>query len=244
MLPPPHPNIRDPKFQQQLHVHAKVHDDIAKNYDDSISWEEFVMGLGNKRRDLVEMARGKTLEIAAGTARNIDYYRNPPTTHVTMTDVSKNMLEVAYQKLQHTKSHSSRKDIPEFKLAVADASSLPFKDDSFDTVIDCFGLCSMEAPVDSLKEMARVVKPDGRILLLEHGTSGLSPFISDALDKTAEGHARKWGCWYNREIEGLVREAGLTTVHLKKYHFGTTYMIVAAKSAMLGNGKSTTDQQV
>lgn len=50
-----------------------------------------------------------------------------------------------------------------------------FPNASFDTVIDTFGLCSVEDPVAMLREMARVCKPDGRVYLLEHGRSATWP---------------------------------------------------------------------
>ncbi|TPX37959.1 hypothetical protein SmJEL517_g00275 [Synchytrium microbalum] len=222
-IPLPPPTIRDPKFQQ---LQVSVYDDIAKGYDDAISWDEFFMGLGRRRKQVTALAKGRVLELAAGTGRNMSLYKHPPTNSVTMTDINTNMLEVAYYKMKETKQN---KALPEIKLAVADASSLPFPDNSFDTVVDCFGLCSMPDPVKCLQEMNRVVKRDGRVLLLEHGTSKSYAFIAEALDKEAHSHSKRWGCWWNREIEGLVREAGLEIVELKNYHFGTTYFIQARK---------------
>jgi ubiquinone/menaquinone biosynthesis C-methylase UbiE len=68
-------------------------------------------------------------------------------------------------------------------VAVADAErGLPYADGSFDTVLDAFGLCSYEDPVAALREMRRVCRPDGRVLLLEHGRSYLPPLNwSDSL---------------------------------------------------------------
>ena len=108
-----------------------------------------------------------------------------------------------------------------------DASKLAgFDYDSFDTVIDTFGLCSIDNPVDALREMKRVTKPGGRILLLEHGKSATYQWLTDFLDRKSASHRAKWGCTWNRDIEGLLDKAGLTDREVKLHHLGTTYRIV------------------
>ncbi len=62
---------------------------------------------------------------------------------------------------------------------------------SFDTVVDAFGLCSHEDPVQVLREASRVCRPDGRILLLEHGRSHYD-WLNGRLDGSAEKHYGKW----------------------------------------------------
>jgi methyltransferase OMS1 len=76
---------------------------------------------------------------------------------------------------------------------VADAAKLPFPDNSYDTIVDTFGLCSFDDPVAVLKELQRVCKPDGKILLLEHGRTKAYTGLSSYLDKHAERHAKNWG---------------------------------------------------
>ncbi|EFN59364.1 hypothetical protein CHLNCDRAFT_137827 [Chlorella variabilis] len=97
---------------------------------------------------------------------------------------------------------------------------------SFDCVVDTFGLCSQQDPVTALKEMARVCKPGGRILLLQHG-KGTWGFVNSILDSGAGEHYLKWGCWWNRDIERIVRQAGLRVDSMSRWHFGTTYLVVA-----------------
>ena len=100
--------------------------------------------------------------------------------------------------------------------------------ESYDTVVDTFGLCSCEDPVQALKEMGSVVKAGGKILLLEHGR-GTWQFINKILDSSALEHRKKWGCAWNRDIEALVKEAQLEVESISRWHFGTTYVIVAKK---------------
>lgn len=94
----------------------------------------------------------------------------------------------------------------------------------FDTILQTMGLCSVRDPVAELRRMGSQCKPDGQILLLEHGRSGWE-WLDGILDRLAGGHAKKWGCWFNRDIEGLVRESGLQVRKISRYHFGTTYWI-------------------
>ena len=82
-----------------------------------------------------------------------------------------------------------------FSIVQADASDLTskFANDTFDTVVDTFGLCSFDDPVNALNEMARVCKKDGKVLLLEHGKSGSTySFMGKILDDNAEKHAKHW----------------------------------------------------
>ena len=84
----------------------------------------------------------------------------------------------------------------------------------------------MDNTVQALQEMQRVCKADGKILLLEHGRSHYA-WLSSILDKFAGLHAERWGCHWNRDILKLVEEAGLEVETLHRFHFGTTYYIIA-----------------
>ncbi|RYY75235.1 methyltransferase domain-containing protein [archaeon] len=92
--------------------------------------------------------------------------------------------------------------------------------------MDSFGLCSYDDPIQVLKELNRVVKRDGHIILLEHGR-GLYGWINTILDRNAYTHAHHWGCVYNLDMEDIVRKSGLEMVSVSRWHFGTTYIIRA-----------------
>lgn len=103
----------------------------------------------------------------------------------------------------------------------------------YDTILQTFGLCSVADPSRLLSNMANIVQPDtGRIILLEHGR-GWYDWINSKLDQFALPHFQRYGCWWNRDIEGIVREAarqvpGLEVVGVERpffTHFGTTLMI-------------------
>ncbi|KLU86618.1 methyltransferase OMS1 [Magnaporthiopsis poae ATCC 64411] len=103
----------------------------------------------------------------------------------------------------------------------------------YDVIVQTFGLCSVASPGRLLANMAAVVKPGtGRILLLEHGRGDWG-FVNKALDRLAPSHFARFGCWWNRDIERIVREAaatvpGLEVVSVKRpgvLQAGTTLLI-------------------
>ena len=166
--------VLDPKRTDQFQQ-------VAKKYDTEIGRDESVMGINLLRRSLLYFhSRGTCLEVGAGTGRNINYYPSSSVDRVVLMDTSDKMLSEARKKIRELSLSSTTKEEeeegssskPQFACIEGDSSSLDdFPENSFDTVIDTFGLCSYDDPVKVLKEMARVCKPEGKILLLEHGRS-------------------------------------------------------------------------
>lgn len=196
--------------------------EVADFYDKEVGRDESVMGIQLLRRSLLYFhAKGTVLEVGAGTGRNVGFYPASTVSRVLMSDSSDQMLSKAKRKLKDL-----TKDKPQYACIQADCESLDFPDQSFDTVVDTFGLCSYDDPVKTLNEMARVCKPDGKILLLEHGRSKSWDFISRYLDKHAERHAKNWGCCWNRDLDKILKESELHLESLTTWHFGTTYYIV------------------
>ncbi|KAI8922024.1 S-adenosyl-L-methionine-dependent methyltransferase [Powellomyces hirtus] len=221
-LPTPPATLQQPAHQKS---YPGVFDALASEYDTKIGWDEWLMRLGSRRKELVGLARGSVLEVSAGTGRNLEFYaENPAIKELCMSDVSESMLMAAYKRF--VALAKSQRPMPKTEFKIMDVQGLAVPTASFDTVIDTFGLCSCSDPVAALKEMARCCKPDGKVLLLEHGR-GHYQYLNEALDKTASDHAVAWGCWWNRDIEGLVKEAGLDLLEMRTYHFGTTLWMVA-----------------
>jgi methyltransferase OMS1 len=107
-----------------------------------------------------------------------------------------------------------------------DGSQLSFPDDSFDTVVQTYGICSHEHPEDTLKEMARVCKPTGKILLLEHGRSKWR-LVNWYLDRNREQHEEKWGCTWNKDINQILHDSGLELEETRVNLLGTNFYYVA-----------------
>lgn len=200
---------------------------VASIYDTSIGRDEFIMGINLLRRSLLYWhAKGTVLEVGTGSARNLPYYPiKTSVDRVLLTDTSDQMLLQTRQKLQNLSPEKRQK----FAVLQADSANLEMiPNDSFDTVVDTFGLCSYKDPQAVLQEMVRVCKKDhGKILLLEHGRSKTWNSVTRHLDKYAECHAANWGCVWNRDLDALLENAkGLQVETLHKWHFGTTYYVV------------------
>ena len=142
---------------------------IARTYDRL----NHVMTLGLDRcwrRRAVRRLQGKVLDVACGTGDMVIELAKRGCT-VTGIDLSEEMLSLARQKTASANFQSSV-----FNLQLADAESLPFPDASFDAVTCAFGVRNFEHLEQGLKEMLRVLKPGGRLVILELATPD-SPII-------------------------------------------------------------------
>lgn len=148
----------------------------------------------------------------------------------------------------HRSSNSSSTGIPVMLIPYNISNGLPFDDGKFDIIIDTFGLCSYENPVFILREMKRCLRQrsndeikssstnttngtnhtyQGKILLLEHGRSEWE-WLSQLLDKSSLNHAHKHGCYWNRNIDELIKEAGLTVHTTIKKQGGTVRFLIVS----------------
>lgn len=196
--------------------------EIRDKYERFAPWYDWVesvpewLGLAAERRRLLARAEGAVLEVAAGTGRNFPYY--PAGVHVTAVDLSPAMLEAARRRAARVGLDA--------RIAVMDASALDFPDGRFDTVVSTCSLCTFPDPLGALREMSRVCRPDGRILLLEHGRSERA-WLGRWQDRRAEAHARTVGCYWNREPLDLVRRAGLAPMTARRRLLGVLHAIEA-----------------
>jgi ubiquinone/menaquinone biosynthesis C-methylase UbiE len=110
-------------------------------------------------------ARGEVLEIAVGTGRNLPFY--PADVRLTGIELSPEMLAFARRR--------ARESGIEVDLRAGDAQDLPFPDAHFDTVVATLALCTIPDDRQAVTEAARVLRPGGRLLLLEHVRSPILP---------------------------------------------------------------------
>lgn len=202
---------------------TEFYDEKASEYDDSIKWEERGVLMGMRRRWLMKQLSGDVLEVACGTGRNIPYLSPELIRSITFLDSSKNMVNITQEKF--------RKAYPKFKnvaFTVGKAEDLVnLADDhvKYDTIVEAFGLCAHEDPVKALKNMASLLKPGGRIVLLEHGRSKWD-FINNHLDFKSEKRMKTWACRWNLDIGELIDDAGLDITYEKRVHLSTTWMLI------------------
>eukprot|EP00494_Astrolonche_serrata_P030037 UN30304 len=150
------------------------------------------------RRKMLDQCRGVVLEVCAGTGRNLKYF--PSNVEVILSDKCPEMLEKC-------KSKPVAKKLQFKQFRVEDACKMSYEDESFDTVVDTFGLCSIEDPMEALEGMYRVCKVGGRILLLGHGESSFTP-IARMQANDLNRHVHLWGCYYNRNILDYIKDLG------------------------------------
>ena len=157
------------------------------------------LGFSRWRPTLWERVQGpRVLEIGVGTGKNFPYY--PSEMDVTAIDISPKMLERARDKAQ-------RDNVP-VTLEFGDAQDLQFPNDCFDTVVATFVFCSVPDPVQGLREAARVLKPGGQLLLMEHVLSQ-KRIIKGIMHLANPVVVRLSGANINRETVLNVQRAGM-----------------------------------
>ena len=196
--------------------------ELSEKYDRFAPWYDWVesildlFGLRRLRRKLLQRVRGTVLEVAVGTGKNFPFY--PDGQRIITMDISAEMLNVARRRAARLAIKPS--------FLRADAEALPFRDKNFDTVVSSLSTCTFPNPVGALKEMARLCRSDGKILLLEHGRSDRER-IGHWQDSHVQQFAKPLGCHWNREPLVLVRSAGLKVQESQRFFFGIFHLIEA-----------------
>lgn len=195
---------------------SRKYDAFAGKYAHTERVQEF-LGVRRLRRRLLGQASGELLEVACGTGANFTHY--PPGCDVTAMDVSQEMLDRA--------SRRAEKIGLEIDFQLMDAESLAFPDEQFETVVSTLTVCTFPDPIAALREMERVCKADGRILLLEHGRSD-NRWVGRFQDVREDTHAKQLGCHWNREPLELVEQAGLRPTATRRTFLGIFHEIEIA----------------
>lgn len=139
----------------------------------------------------------RVLEVGVGTGKNLPYY--PADVKISAIDFSPKMLAKARKK-------ADQMDIP-IELQEMDVQHLEFPDHFFDTIFATFVFCSVPDPVAGLRELRRVCKPDGGLILLEHmrPQRPVAGFVFDILNPII---VRMTGANINRKTMDNIRRAG------------------------------------
>ena len=168
------------------------------------------------RQKIFRDIEGKVLEVGIGVGLNFPLYDGD--IELTGVDFSPEMLK---------RAQAAAKAYP-FKAAfiLADVESIEFPENTFDTIVSSGTLCGYQNPLKVLNNFQKWCKPDGRILLLEHGISSNKPlgWLQKSLDPLA---VKITGCHADRDISGIVRSSKLQLVREERYLKGNVYMIWA-----------------
>ncbi|MCC7452382.1 MAG: methyltransferase domain-containing protein [Anaerolineae bacterium] len=161
------------------------------------------------RYDLLADVHGRVLELGVRNGPNFRFYQ--PDTRVVATDVDANTLK------------GTRRLFARFAqgiaLSAADAQRLPFADHSFDAVVSTLVFCSIPDPARALGEIARVLRPGGRLYTIDHVRSD-QPVIGAILDAlTPTWKIFAGGCHLNRRTADTLRDSGFM-IHSQRTALG------------------------
>lgn len=165
--------------------------------------------LGEHRDEIVGQASGRVLEIGAGTGLNLARY-GPGVTELVLTEPFEPMARRLRERLAAGEGPATG------TVLEVSAEELPFEDASFDTVVATLVLCTIPDPERALREVARVLKPDGRLLFIEH-VRAETPRLARAQDLLHGpwffiGH----GCNTNRDTVATMRAMGFEIDDLER----------------------------
>lgn len=191
------------------------YDRLAPYFD---TLEAFIEGLFFKRwrKRLWDKVEGKhLLEVGVGTGKNFPFY--PYGYEITAIDFSDKMLARARQK-----SESQELKV---ELTLMDVESLCYAENSFDTVMATFVFCSVPHPRKGLKELHRVCKVGGQVVLLEHVLSS-NRFMAFMMNVCNPLVLRLFGANINRQTIKSVQACGFNRVHVE--HLSSMIKLIVA----------------
>ena len=196
----------------------RVWEAVAPDYDRQIDFFERVQ-FGGGREWVCSRATGRVLEVAIGTGRNLPFY--PPGVAITGIELSPAMLAIARRRAAELGL--------EVELYEGDAQALPFAGASFDTVVCTLSLCAIPDHASAIAEMARVLRPGGRLLLLDHIGSRWWPVW--AMLKLVELLTARRGEFMTRRPLPMLAAAGFTVTESQQLKLGTVERVAAVRNA-------------
>jgi ubiquinone/menaquinone biosynthesis C-methylase UbiE len=173
---------------------------MAMLYDPFL-WLGEIAGMRRRRRTLVAEAHGLVVEIGSGTGLNVAHYPDA-VDELILTEPEPGMRRKLGRRLDR-QARAAR-------ILEAPAERLPLDDACVDTVVSTLVLCTVDDPESTLREIARVLRPDGQLLFIEHirASSRFLAACQDMLLKPWRGFAG--GCECNRPTLELMRACGFT----------------------------------
>jgi len=172
---------------------------------DTVSRGSEAAGMREERRRLLADADGATLEIGAGTGLNLEHYPEA-VTRLVLVEPDRHMRRRLGRRLEALGRTA--------EIVAATAGDLPFPDATFDTAVVTYVLCSVPSQEEALAELARVLKPDGRLLFLEHVRSA-DPRVARRQDRIRPVY-NLVGCNPNRDTLAGIEASPLTVESVRK----------------------------
>jgi ubiquinone/menaquinone biosynthesis C-methylase UbiE len=172
-------------------------------------------GIGQLRHDLLAGLEGEVIEIGSGTGASLPYYERA--TRVVAVEPDPSMAKRLPAKVEEAK-------VP-VEVVSARAQALPFPDESFDVAVAAFVLCSVEDQGEVLVEARRLLRPGGKLVLLEHvlGEGGTARWQN----RLTPLHKRMAGnCHLNRDTRAAVARAGFDVAGIQPTLLPGTHALV------------------
>lgn len=167
------------------------------------------------RRELFSNLHGDVLELGVGTGLNLQTYG--PHAHIAALEIDAQLIRAA----------RGRADAHHVRLVQGNAQHLPFADHSFDYVTSALVFCTIANPAQALQEVARVLRPGGQLVQLEH-TRTNHPVIDAVLDTITPVWKRiAGGCHPNRDTVALLHTAGWQLQQHEQHGYGLIRLIRA-----------------
>lgn len=164
-------------------------------------------GLREMRRQLLEGASGRVLDVGAGTGANIGLF-GPQASEIVFCEPDPHMAKRLRRKLSASGRGGSVVEAP--------AEQLPFEDASFDTAVLTLVLCTVPDPAVALDEVSRVLRPGGRMLFIEHVRSE-EPGLARWQDRLQRPwHFLADGCHCNRDTVATIEASPLQLQRLER----------------------------
>ncbi|MBK8295064.1 MAG: class I SAM-dependent methyltransferase [Solirubrobacterales bacterium] len=172
--------------------------------------------LGPYRSELVSGLSGRILEVGSGNGMNFAHY-GKGVTEVVALEPEAYMREKA--------AESATRVAPKIMTVDGNATALPFEDDSFDHVVACMVLCSIDDPATALREARRVLKPNGQLHFFEHVRAG-SPAKARVQRLLDDSRIWPWvagGCHCSRDTVGSIEAAGFQISQVRDETIGVKW---------------------
>ncbi len=164
---------------------------------------DFACGMkpvSRQRELVVPQAQGRVLEVGIGTGLNMPFYDRARVRYIIGVDPALQMHRLAAKRV-------ARAGI-DVELVGVEAETIPLDDASIDTVVSTYTLCTIPDPLAALREMRRVLAPDGRLLFCEHGRAPDENVLRWQQRLTPHWRKIAGGCHLDRDIPGLLEQAG------------------------------------
>ena len=209
--------MAEPTIGPETERLRQIWEKLAPRYDNDIKLFEKLFFSGG-RQWVCSQARQEVLEIGAGTGRNLEYY--PQGVRLTAVDISAPMLDIARQRANELGR--------QVDLRMGDAQALEFANETFDTVVFTLSLCSIPDDRKAISEAKRVLRPGGRLLLLEHVASPRWPVrtVQELLDWIT---VRTVGDHLVRDPLEHVQEQGFQLEKVQRLKWGIVERVAARK---------------